>query len=501
MASPPSTPPPKPPATRKEERFVDRGDPCEWCELYRPGGFHPAHLEDSFKDGRYRVIRKLGDGSFGTVWLAVDDHCESHRYVALKIMMSKRSADAATEMEINSYLSFKASRHPHSKHALLPLNTFEHAGPNGTHRCFVYEPMGATVASMLSELPQYQPKRLMATPKRYPKWMAKLILKHVLSGLVFLHSNGVAHGDVQPGNFLFSIGDINTVKEEELKQPQKSVTKPLRRRDGKTDKWAPRYLMLKESLHTYTSLDPDLLIKISDFGAAFWIDKPPASTVTPVALRAPELIFKEPFDSGIDIWAFGCQIYEILTGSQLFAVFSMGDDPQEDIDDDHLNELHDVLGPLPEAWFSKWSRAHLWFGPNGERLNPRLDEEEPEEEGVMDEDPSDYEDMQDLSEDEVGPAIDERNRDDDLSDGNIDDDDPDPTVLADAGPTGAVTREDEIMATLSEPLEVQFEKNKPDDINAEEARVITSLIRSILQYDRSKRPTAEELLQHEWFRT
>lgn len=192
-------------------------------------------------------------------------------------MVSKRSADAATEMEINSYLSSKASHHPYSKHALLPLDTFEHTGPNGTHRCFVYEPMGATVASMRSELPQYQPKRLMATPRRYPKWMAKLILKHALSGLAFLHSNGVAHGDVQPGNFLFSIGDINTIKEEELKQPQKSITKPLRRRDGKTDKWAPRYLMLKESLHNYTSLDRDLVIKISDFGAGmscsnlYWI--------------------------------------------------------------------------------------------------------------------------------------------------------------------------------------------------------------------------------------
>lgn len=178
----------------------------------------------------------------------------------------------------------------------------------------------------------------------------------------------------------------------------------------------------------------------------------------------------------------------------------MGDDPQEDIDDDHLNELHDVLGPLPEAWISKWSRAHLWFGPNGERLNPRLDEEELEEEEAIDEDPSEYEDMQDLSEDEVDPAVDERNRDDDLSDGDPEDSVP-TTVLADAGPTGPVTREDEIMATLSEPLEVQFEKNKPDDIDAEETKVITSLIRSILQYDRSKRPTAEELLQHEWFRT
>lgn len=40
---------------------------------YRPGGFHPVHLGDTFKEGRYRVIHKLGYGGFSTIWLARDD--------------------------------------------------------------------------------------------------------------------------------------------------------------------------------------------------------------------------------------------------------------------------------------------------------------------------------------------------------------------------------------------------------------------------------------------
>lgn len=49
------------------------------------------------------------------------------------------------------------------------------------------------------------------------------------------------------------------------------------------------------------------------------------------------------------------------------------------------------------------------------------------------------------------------------------------------------------------PLEVKFERNKPDYIDAEESKVIISLIRGILKYEPSERPTAETILQHEWF--
>jgi serine/threonine protein kinase len=44
--------------------------PCEWIEDYRPGGYLPVHFGDLFKNGSYKVTRKLGVGSFSTVWLA-----------------------------------------------------------------------------------------------------------------------------------------------------------------------------------------------------------------------------------------------------------------------------------------------------------------------------------------------------------------------------------------------------------------------------------------------
>ncbi len=45
---------------------------AEPSERYREGGYHPIHLGDRFKDGRYKIIHKLVWGADATVWLAKD---------------------------------------------------------------------------------------------------------------------------------------------------------------------------------------------------------------------------------------------------------------------------------------------------------------------------------------------------------------------------------------------------------------------------------------------
>jgi len=39
---------------------------------YRPGGYHPVSLGDTFKNGRYKVYHKLGGDGYSTMWLAED---------------------------------------------------------------------------------------------------------------------------------------------------------------------------------------------------------------------------------------------------------------------------------------------------------------------------------------------------------------------------------------------------------------------------------------------
>ncbi|KAF2847505.1 kinase-like protein [Plenodomus tracheiphilus IPT5] len=373
-SSPPSTPPAEVPRDPDLWRFEDTGATCEWAEEYGPGGFHPVHLGDTFRHGRYRVIRKLGDGSYSTVWLAVSSG--TPRYVALKIMIAKASS-SATELSILEKISSVASKDLDSQHITVLLDEFQHEGPNGKHQCLVFEAMGATAASLVEELPENKPK-MYGKVQRYPKWIAKKILLHALRGLAFLHRNGVVHGDIQPGNLLFSVEGIDNTKEEELVQDESTTAVPLQRLDGKTDRWAPNNLYLQQSLHDHVKLTPELLVKLSDLGSAFWAAHPPHSTVTPVALRAPELILRQKnFGPGIDIWSFGCLMFEFLTGRTLFALMMLGHDQkeQDDTDDDHLVQLNDVIRPLPDSMMQAWPRAGKWYGEDRQRLQPYSDEE------------------------------------------------------------------------------------------------------------------------------
>ena len=49
----------------------DEEELSDYCQ----GGYHPVYIGDTFSNGRYVVVRKLGWGHFSTVWLAKDTQC------------------------------------------------------------------------------------------------------------------------------------------------------------------------------------------------------------------------------------------------------------------------------------------------------------------------------------------------------------------------------------------------------------------------------------------
>lgn len=153
------------------------------------------------------------------------------------------------------------------------LDDFTLDGPNGTHRCLVFEPMGPSVNSMVEELPQFRPRRW-EMKVRYPPVMAKTILKQGLQGLEFLHRHNIAHGDFQPGNMLFALQNLDDQPEDALRQDEKDqncVSSLVQRLDGKQDKCAPRYLCVAQPLTPFASHDAkDLKIKLSDIGGGVY---------------------------------------------------------------------------------------------------------------------------------------------------------------------------------------------------------------------------------------
>ncbi|KAI0904552.1 serine protein kinase [Ustulina deusta] len=412
--SPPPTPPSRPPS-RGESRFEIITSPCEWVEKYRPGGYHPVHL-----------------GHYSTVWLARDR--KEERYVALKILVSDLSG-LTDETRMLHHLSQVAPVQA-ARHLTKLLDSFEHPGPNGLHKCLVFEPMGPNVHAMAAELPLFKVRKL-GMEIRYPPQTARSILKQSLQALVFLHENGIAHGDFQPGNMLFALDNIDSKAENLLQQEQSaqanSISPPVLRRDGKQDRWAPRYLCIAQPLAAFTNYTNDLKIKVSDMGGAYFFTDPPIKPIILAGFRAPEFILTGAVNDTFDVWSFGCLLFELMTGRRLFCALWFGSQVTQD--DDHLVDMTMYLGPLPEELYKHWKTSSLYFTPQREFYNCLI-------EGVAD---------------EKEPII------------------PQPTSM-----------------------EKLFDEAYPD-LNENEADQVKSLIRRILQYDPANRPSATEILQDPWF--
>ncbi|MCJ1470982.1 hypothetical protein MMC07_009630, partial [Pseudocyphellaria aurata] len=303
----------------------------EPLERYRKGGYHPTHLGDLFKDGRYKTIHKLGWGGYATVWLARD--LLLSRHVAIKISVSEIWHDD-NEVQILEHLSNGPANHPGKKHIIQLLDRFEHEGPNGTHQCLVLELLGPDV---LSEAELYSSNRL-------PGKIAWEASRQTIQALDYIHANGVAHGDLHPGNILFA----NTTTSY---QPDTDVLGTL----GKpiiSDVVAsygysltaqvPKYLVLPTSSPSMARDFKCCQVKLVDFGGAFLLGQQ-RQIRCPWVFRAPEAVFTSRRDLRADIWSLGCTIFELIVGHPPFDNFM----PNKD---DLIREWVSKFGDLPEEW-------------------------------------------------------------------------------------------------------------------------------------------------------
>lgn len=104
----------------------------ERLERYQPGGYYPITIGDIIQS-RYRVVHKLGYGTYSTTWL-----CQDHRsakYVAIKVGTAESSS---REVDVLDYLS-NHSPLKHPGRAMIPSvqDRFVLHGPNGNDPCYV----------------------------------------------------------------------------------------------------------------------------------------------------------------------------------------------------------------------------------------------------------------------------------------------------------------------------------------------------------------------------
>ncbi|RKK44633.1 hypothetical protein BFJ67_g9066 [Fusarium oxysporum f. sp. cepae] len=408
MSFRPPTPPNKAPWEDEDFRFMRNGTACEWGEAYHPGGYHPVHLGDVIQE-RYRIMRKVGWGQYSTVWLAVD--MKLARYVSLKITLATQPQ--TTSREVSLYKSYLQNSCP----GLVTLyDIIKITGPNGEHDGLVFETMGPDLTTLLRMRQEFQ----LGKPweRRFTKSFARKALLNTIQALHRLHERGIIHCDLHYGNILACIEPIEATRNTELRLNLLNFT-------------------------TSTEQSP----------------LQAAEVITPVVLRAPEIILGGLLCKGIDIWAFGCLIFEMIFGRPLFvAIRSLeGQDYDETSNDEHLIQLWEVIGPLPKSLLEKWRRADQYFDSSGNRLGIKSQEDEHISGGD----------------------------DKDLSDGMDEENDGPP--LADPGQF--LSLEDLIMA------------ESPGDIDEAESQELLGLLRWVFQYDPAHRPSATDLINHPWLRS
>ncbi|KAB8277263.1 kinase-like domain-containing protein [Aspergillus minisclerotigenes] len=179
-------------------------DTQESLSRYRPGGYHPVTLSDTFKNGRYRVYHKLGWGGFSTVWLA--DDRDRNRWVSLMIMTAdlRDSRDLEKLKVLGSHSRGGLS----SNYIVQLLDSFSHEGANGVHQCLVFELLGPSVDRVLADYRE-------GHDKLCPETVLQMSTQ-LLKALKLIHSAGTSHGDISDRNMAFSCTNLSHASENEL---------------------------------------------------------------------------------------------------------------------------------------------------------------------------------------------------------------------------------------------------------------------------------------------
>lgn len=204
----------------------------------------------------YEIGVALGRGGFATVYLA--KNLRTGELVAVKrFHPPSATRDARRKAEVSLRRAIKEQR---IWDGLSHKNIVSYKG------CFFGEQGELNLVA--EYIPGWSLADHLSQITRFPEHMVACITVQIVAGLDYLHKMGVTHRDVKPANVL---------------------------------------------------VDPDGVIKITDFGVSSAVDVPTMTGNTLVGTPwyiAPEMIEGRPYGKSVDIWSLGCTVIELATGKR-----------------------------------------------------------------------------------------------------------------------------------------------------------------------------------------
>jgi Tol biopolymer transport system component len=238
-------------------------------------------LSPGAKLGAYEIVAPLGEGGMGEVYRALDTRLD--RTVAIKVLTGALAADAESRQRFEQEArAIAALNDPH-------ICTIHDIGRHGDLDYIVLEYLeGETLATKLRRTPVL------------PLDEALAIAVQVADALDRAHRAGISHRDLKPGNVM------------------------LVRRGGTSGLPAVKLLdfglAARSAPARSSNLDPSLAATMPPSMVA---TRPPSATVSSgfsgtVQYMSPEQLDGGEGDHRVDIFAFGCVLYEMLAGRKAF---------------------------------------------------------------------------------------------------------------------------------------------------------------------------------------
>ncbi|XP_043701618.1 serine/threonine-protein kinase AFC1-like [Telopea speciosissima] len=268
---------------------------------------------------RYRILSKMGEGTFGQVLECLDN--ETQELVAIKIVRSILKYREAAMIEID-VLQKLAEHDIGGSRCVQIRNWFDYRN----HICIVFEKLGPSLYDFLRK----------NSYRSFPIDLVREFGRQLLESVAFMHDLRLIHTDLKPENILL-------VSSEFVKVPDY--------------KFLPR--STKEASY-FKNLPKSSAIKLIDFGSTTFEHQDHSYVVSTRHYRAPEVILGLGWNYPCDLWSVGCILLELCSGEALFQT-------HENLE--HLAMMERVLGPLPHHMVIRADRRAEKYFRRGARLD------------------------------------------------------------------------------------------------------------------------------------